>query len=366
MKLIATLLVVLVCVSAAPRNPFDYSKKRSLTAVMAEVEAKLKNKSPLDAILNVLRDFRDAVNTEQVNHDEIYNTQQAECASEHEFRSRQVQDAQTVLRDSTAALNVCSTSKIRTTNIQEVNQQQYQSAQEHMATVLNAAETEAGYFKRRGRDYEDALHAIDEAQDILASIYSGSGSFAEISRVSKSMLQTAFNINETAKFAPIFYAFAQLAAQEGQLDESALERVAQLLDTLRSNIQEAYNDYAASNASSVAAFNDQKERLGQTIARLEAQNERLSEKLTNLVQCIGTQSAIAQTASGKLQRNQQLWDQAQTLCSTFANEYNYATQARRNEIQLVAQLEEMVAERFDQVEDENHERNQKLAAAVGY
>jgi len=57
-----------------------------------------------------------------------------------------------------------------------------------MNSVLAAAETEAGYFKRRGRDYEDALHAIDEASDILAAIYSGSGSFAEISRVSKSML----------------------------------------------------------------------------------------------------------------------------------------------------------------------------------
>jgi hypothetical protein len=33
-------------------------------AVMMEVEAKLKSKSPLDAILNVLNDFRDAVNTE--------------------------------------------------------------------------------------------------------------------------------------------------------------------------------------------------------------------------------------------------------------------------------------------------------------
>jgi hypothetical protein len=57
-----------------------------------------------------------------------------------------------------------------------------------MNSVLSAAETEAGYFKKRGRDYEDALHAIDEASDILAAIYSGSGSFAEISRVSKSLL----------------------------------------------------------------------------------------------------------------------------------------------------------------------------------
>ncbi|CAD8080378.1 unnamed protein product [Paramecium primaurelia] len=361
MRLALCLLVILAVASATTKFNLDYSKKRSMTAVMAEVEAKLKNKSPLDAILNVLRDFRDAVNTEQVNHDEIYNIQVTECESEDAFRRAEVTDASNVLRDSTAALNVAQTSKIRATNQQEVNQQQYFSAQEHLNSVLSAAETEAGYFKRRGRDYEDALHAIDEASDILATIYSGSGSFAEISRVSKSMLQTAFNIKETAKFAPVFYAFSQLAAQEGQLDESALERVAQLLETLRGNIQEAYNDFTESNAVSVAAFNDQKDRIGQTLARLEAQNERLQNKLDSLNQQIGTQSAIAQTASGKLQRNQQLWDQAQALCSTFANEYNYATQARRNEIQLVAQLEEMVEARFNQVEDENHERNQRLA-----
>jgi hypothetical protein len=67
------------------------------------------------------------------------------------------------LRDSTAALNVCNTSKIRTTNVHEVNQQQYFSAQEHLNIVLATAESEAGYFKKRGRDYEDALHSIDEA-----------------------------------------------------------------------------------------------------------------------------------------------------------------------------------------------------------
>jgi hypothetical protein len=33
-------------------------------AVMMEVESKLKSKSPLDAILAVLTDFRDAVNGE--------------------------------------------------------------------------------------------------------------------------------------------------------------------------------------------------------------------------------------------------------------------------------------------------------------
>ncbi|CAD8186860.1 unnamed protein product [Paramecium pentaurelia] len=362
MRIALCLLVILAVANATSKFNLDYTKKRSISAVLAEVEAKLKNKSPLEAILNVLRDFRDAVSTEQVKHDEIYGIQQVECASENEFRSAEVQDASNVLRDSTAALNVAQTSKIRATSQSEVNQQQYFSAQEHMTSVQTSAESEAGYFKKRGRDYEDALHAIDEASDILASIYSGSGSFVEISRVAKNMLQTAFNIKETTRFAPIFYAFAQLATSEGQLDESALERVAQLLETLRANIQEAYNDYTESNAVSVAAFNDQKERLGQTIARLEAQHERLQNKLDSLSQQIGSQSAIAQRASGKLQRNQQLWDQAQALCATFDNEYNFATQARRNELQLVASLEELVESRFNQVNDENHERNQRIAS----
>lgn len=57
-----------------------------------------------------------------------------------------------------------------------------------MNIVLATRDAEESYFKRRSQDYEDALHAIDEASDILTSIYSGSGSFVEVSRVSKSML----------------------------------------------------------------------------------------------------------------------------------------------------------------------------------
>lgn len=54
--------------------------------------------------------------------------------------------------------------------------------------VTSTAENEATYFKKRGRDFEDSLHAIDEALDILAGISNGSRSFVELSNVSKSLL----------------------------------------------------------------------------------------------------------------------------------------------------------------------------------
>lgn len=180
------------------------------------------------------------------------------------------------------------------------------------------------------------------------------------------MIQIATTSGNHAHYAPVFASFAQLATREKQIDDSALERVAQLIETLRAKVQETYNAFAEDDAAAIQAFNDQKERLDANLARLEAQAARLEREVDELSQCIGTQSAIAQTASNKLQRNQQLWDQAKGLCLTFDNEYNYATQTRRHELQLVAELEALVERRFAQVEDENAQRRVDIKDATGF
>jgi len=180
------------------------------------------------------------------------------------------------------------------------------------------------------------------------------------------MIQIATATGSHKIYAPVFASFAQLATREKQIDDSALERVAQLIETLREKVQEAYNAFAEADAEAVQAFNDQKERLENNLARLEAQRARLEREVDELSQCIGTQSAIAQTAANKLHRNQQLWDQAKGLCYTFDQEYNYATQTRRQELQLVAELEALVERRFAQVEDENAQRRVDIQDATGF
>jgi chaperonin cofactor prefoldin len=219
---------------------------------------------------------------------------------------------------------------------------------------------------RRAQEYQDAIDVLDEAQDIVGSIYQGGADFIELARVAKKMIQISTVSNGHKLYAPVFAAFAQLATKEKQIDDSSLERVAQLIETLRDKVQETYNAFAENDAEAVQAFNDQKERLDSNLARLEAQAARLAKEVDELGQCIGTQSAIAQTASNKLQRNQQLWDQAKGLCLTFDNEYNYATQTRRHELQLVSELEALVERRFAQVEDENAQRRVDIKEASGF
>ncbi|CAD8177242.1 unnamed protein product [Paramecium octaurelia] len=352
MKIFALLLILVIVSGTNHQHRLNYTKQRSITAVMAEVEMKIKSHSPLDAVLNVLTLFRDSVNEEQVNHDQIFNVELRECQAEYEFRNAEIQNAKSTLRDSNAQLSTCQYSKQRTIEQQQVNQQQENTFQQHLNTILTTAESESAYFKRRSRQYEDSLHAIDEALTILEGISFGYRSFSELSKVSQRMLQTSFDINKTPLYAPIFNAFIQLANQGESVDLSALQQVEHLLKDLRSAIQDAYDQFSESNAQSVGLFNLQKEQVNKVLSRLQGQHERQQVKLDKFSACIGVQSAVSNSASSKQQRNQQLLEQAQALCSTFQTEYNYGTQARRSEIQLVNQLEEMVRQRFEEVHEE--------------
>lgn len=69
---------------------------------MVEVENKLKNGGPLDTINNVLAGFKDAINKEQISHDEVYSAQKVECDSELSFRNSEVSDATNTLRSANA------------------------------------------------------------------------------------------------------------------------------------------------------------------------------------------------------------------------------------------------------------------------
>ena len=64
MKILIVLLALVIVSGSNYQHKLNYTNKRSLIAVMTEVENKIKSHSPLDAVLNILTQFRDAVNVE--------------------------------------------------------------------------------------------------------------------------------------------------------------------------------------------------------------------------------------------------------------------------------------------------------------
>lgn len=61
MKIFIVLLALVIVSGSNYQHKLNYTKKRSLAAVMTEVENKIKSHSPLIAVLNILTDFKEAV-----------------------------------------------------------------------------------------------------------------------------------------------------------------------------------------------------------------------------------------------------------------------------------------------------------------
>jgi hypothetical protein len=100
MKAIVALLLVFALANASysSKYPLDFTKRRSMMQVMVEVENRLKNGGPIETINNVLAGFKEAVNQEQVNHDDVYSAQKAEFDAEIAYRQTEVSDANDTLR----------------------------------------------------------------------------------------------------------------------------------------------------------------------------------------------------------------------------------------------------------------------------
>lgn len=149
----------------------------------------------------------------------------------------------------------------------------------------------------------------------------------------------------TSEYRAVIAAFAQVTQDEEEADQSAVERLVGLLNTLRERIVAEWAQFGEEHNDSVAAYNDQKERIAGNIERLEKQEETLTTAIENFTNTIAVQTAIAQANSNKLQRNSALLVDAQDLCAAVEQEYQAATQGRRQELVIIAELERLAERR---------------------
>jgi hypothetical protein len=75
MKVLAIALISMIAVcngmTMMEKCPmaFNFSKKRSIMNVMAQVEEQLKSGGPMDAITRILAEFEEEIHAEQLAHD---------------------------------------------------------------------------------------------------------------------------------------------------------------------------------------------------------------------------------------------------------------------------------------------------------
>eukprot|EP01006_Ploeotia_vitrea_P033063 TRINITY_DN65217_c0_g1_i1.p1 TRINITY_DN65217_c0_g1~~TRINITY_DN65217_c0_g1_i1.p1 ORF type:complete len:173 (+),score=31.59 TRINITY_DN65217_c0_g1_i1:597-1115(+) len=170
------------------------------------------------------------------------------------------------------------------------------------------------------------------------------------------MLKNSVKIRKAHLLAGVMSALAQLASKDLQADEALLERVKTMLTNFREKIEAEFQEAAAAEQAAIEAYNEDKARLTATIEHLENQKAGLEQEIHELDKCIVVQTGIVQSATSKRDRNTQLLEDAQALCTAVEEEYQTATEARREELDLLAAIRERVEARFGQLSEGVKER----------
>ncbi|CAD8131842.1 unnamed protein product [Paramecium pentaurelia] len=345
MKVTLTLLIVLAIANAGmvQKFPLKYGGKRSIMNIMVEVENKIKSHSPLDTIKGVLDNFKSAVSEEQGTHDEVYTAQQAECQSEIAYRRAEVDDALSTLKIANGILKSSNILLKKTQATLGETENILNSVSLHIDLINDVRKEDTQSYNRGAVTFNDAINAIDDAIDLGVSLVKGEASLIQVADMTTKLMMASVATKMNKAF---MIPLAALASIKQESDAAgAAERLVQLLQTLRSNVEEAWASYTAENTNAIALFTQQKDLYLDTQNRLESSKQQLVSKAESLQGVITVQTAISQAATNKKQRNQILWDDAEDLCHSFDVEYEAVTEGRRQELILVQELERAVERR---------------------
>jgi PBP1b-binding outer membrane lipoprotein LpoB len=360
----AALCLILLIVSANATSLFDkyplnFSAKRSIMTLLTQVEAKLKMGGPLDAITKLLEDFVTEVTEEQVQHDQLWASQQKQLAEEYAFRESEIQQAEAALAEAQETLDGCNSQQVRAEQDLDTTKRQLAEDRNFLALVEETRRREAYAFETETTIYQTVSRAIDEALAILEEIWSGESSFLQLSKHMNGLVKSAVKIRKVHLLSGVMAAMSQLASKDLQADEALLEKVKTLLSNFREKTDTEYREAAAAEEAAIAAYNEDKARLTEGINSLETQQEGLESELKQLTKCIVTQTGIVQSASTKRDRNQRLLEDAQALGQSVADEYASATASRKEELELLSAIRERVEARFSELSEDVVERGEE-------
>jgi len=286
-----------------------------------------------------------------VQHDQLYQSQQKECAEEFGFRQSEIQQAVAALAEAQETLDGCTSQKVRAQQDLETTKRQLAEDRNFLALVEETRRREAYTFETQTNVYQAISRAIEEALAILEEIWSGESSFLQLSKHMNGLLKSAVKIRKVHLLSGVMSAMSQLASKDIQADEALLEKVKTLLTNFREKTDSEYRDAATAEEAAIAAYNEDKARLTDAINSLQTQKDGLEGELKQLEKCIITQTGIVQSATQKRDRNQRLLDDASALCNSVAEEYTAATASRKQELELLSAIRERVEARFGQLSE---------------
>lgn len=346
MRVIALVFAVLLIGAFAAHTP-----NRKMSSVLAQVQSLLKTNGPANKVFELLDGLEEDIRKEQAAHDALHATHQAQCDEEISFRRAEVDEAQDAFNRASSQESQCQTSLDKAEISLKTNLDDQEDVKNAIAEKDKRRVEEANLFAERTKQKKEADEAIREALKLLDELAIGKATLLQVSQAASVMIRKAVQFRQTSAFAPAIAALAQLASRDDKryFDSDAVERVRELLLKVQDQVQAAFDAYKQAEDDAIAHYQETRRNLVKIGEDLAAEEATLRAHISEMNACIVEERAVQKEASSKRDRNAQLLDDATSLCESQFNSYEIATQARTDELRVIAQLRSIVQTRYEQL-----------------
>merc|ERR1712139_89839 len=229
MKVLAFIAIVLLAANASTIKEQRLAAMSELTytSLFTEIQSQITMGGPLTAILDTIEKFDHQIRTEQAEHDAMWAIQQADCAEEIAFRTKEIADGNDAFGRAEAHHRTCSASLARAEVDLGVNQKDQVDTQSALTQLTTIREQQHAAFLAEEARHEHAIETLGGAVEFLDELVAGEASLVQLSQKTMALIQTGTMIHVMQHYAPVITLFAQMAASEEDVfvDEGAVNRV---------------------------------------------------------------------------------------------------------------------------------------------
>jgi len=303
--------------------------------ILDTIALQVKNNSPLTDIARMLAEIRQDLILQEHESDNTHAQQTQECETEIVEYNRRI-DLATVTRDDAQTEITLLQGEVAVLR-QDVAAKAVQLAiiDNREAALRADREAEAFAYQTRIATNNEVLAAIDLILEKMAGMSPGASTASVLAQ-----------LNKIGKSNPIL-ALAHLAST---FNEASFRTATARLETLRDSLEETNARDTEQEETAVADFNSAIGELTTTRRNIAAAKAESEGQLAQAESALALQESILDEAVNELSSAQTGKANKETTCADWHATWERNKEARNNELNLIGQVQNIIATKLDTAE----------------
>jgi len=308
----------------------DFGRK-----ILDTIALQVKNKSPISDIARMLAEIRQDLVLQEDEADSLHASQEVECEEEITEFGRRIDAAQVARDDAQTEIQLLQGEIAVLTNDIASKAQQLQIIDARDLALREERENDAFNFAARQAALQEVLDAIDLILEKLGGMSPDSSNEAVLAQLSK-----------LGKTNPIM-ALAQLASN---FNAESFRKIIEKLEALRDSLESTYSENESEEERSIQEFEQTVGELAVTRKNIATAKAESEGQLAQNEGALALQENILDEAVEELASSLAGKANKEEVCAEWAATWARNKEVRTNELNLIGQVQNIIATKFDTAE----------------